>query len=403
MSILSGKKVLLGISAGIAAYKTASLVRLLVKQGAEVKVIMTPSSKQFITPLTLSTLSKNHVLSEFTETHDDNPVWNNHVDLGLWADLFLIAPASANTIAKMTSGQCDNLLLATYLSAKCPTYIAPAMDLDMYQHHSTLENLEKLCDIGVAIIPAEEGELASGLVGYGRMAEPENIVSYLSDHLLHSAPWYQKKVVITAGPTHEPIDPVRFIGNHSTGTMGYHLADVAAKLGAEVTLISGPTSLKVNHPNIVIQNIMTAEEMLTQMKLCFKESDITICAAAVSDYKPESMSHVKLKKSDTNLELILVKNPDILSWCGENKKKQFLVGFALETHNALTYAKAKMQNKNCDLLVLNSLSDAGAGFGTTTNQVTLIDKQLNTIPLELKNKRLVAEDICEFILNHYND
>ena len=399
MSILSGKRVLLGISAGIAAYKTVALVRLLIKQGADVKVIMTPAAKEFVTPLTLATISKNPVLSEFINTEEENPTWNNHVELGLWADLLLIAPATANTIAKMTSGQCDNLLLATYLSAKCPTYIAPAMDLDMYQHLSTSSNLEKLSSSGVAIIPAEEGELASGLVGYGRMAEPEHIVSYLTDHLLHVSPWFGKKVLITAGPTYEPIDPVRFIGNHSTGTMGYCLAEVAAQFGAEVILVSGPTHLVAKHPNIETLRVTTAEEMMAQVKNHYKKVDITICSAAVADYKPAAVSDIKLKKNDKPLELVLVRNPDILAWCGEQKKKQYLVGFALETHNALTYAKAKLQNKNCDLLVLNSLKDPGAGFGTTTNQVTLIDKHLSTFPLELNDKRIVAREICEFILN----
>ncbi len=399
MSILSGKKVLLGISAGIAAYKTVALVRLLIKQGADVKVIMTPSAKEFVTPLTLATISKHPVLSEFVNNDEENPTWNNHVELGIWADVLLIAPATANTIAKMTSGQCDNLLLATYLSAKCPTYIAPAMDLDMYQHLSTTSNLEKLSTNGVTIIPAEEGELASGLVGFGRMAEPEHIVNYLADHMMHVAPWFGKKVLITAGPTHEPIDPVRFIGNHSTGTMGYCLAEVAAQLGAEVILISGPTHLVANHPNIKTIRVTTAEEMMAQVKNFYKKVDIAICSAAVSDYKPEEVSDIKLKKNDKPLELVLVRNPDILAWCGEQKKKQYLVGFALETHNALTYAKAKLQNKNCDLLVLNSLKDIGAGFGTTTNQVTLIDKHLSTFPLELKDKSIVAREICEFIIN----
>ncbi len=403
MSILSGKRVLLGISAGIAAYKSVALVRLLIKHGADVRVVMTPASKEFVTPLTLSTLSKHPVLSEFSNTEQENPVWNNHVDLGLWADLFLIAPATANTLSKMSFGQCDNLLLATYLSAKCPTYVAPAMDLDMYQHLSTTANLEKLSSNGVTIIPAEEGELASGLVGYGRMSEPEHIVSYLSDHLLHNAPWYGKTVMITAGPTHEPIDPVRYIGNHSTGTMGYRLAEVAAQLGAEVILISGPTHLISDHPNIRTHRVITADDMMEVVKKNFQKADIAICSAAVADYKPVAASDIKLKKSDKPLELILVKNPDILAWCGEQKKKQYLIGFALETHNALTYAKAKLQNKNCDLIVLNSLRDTGAGFGTTTNQVTLIDKQLSTFPLELKDKSIVAQEICEFILKQKHD
>jgi phosphopantothenoylcysteine decarboxylase / phosphopantothenate---cysteine ligase len=398
MSILSGKKVLLAISAGVAAYKTASLVRLFIKSGAEVKVVMTPASKDFITPLTLSTLSKNPVYSTFYEKEEENELWNNHVDLGLWADLLLVAPATANTLSKMANGTCDNLLLATYLSAKCPVYFAPAMDLDMYQHPSTKNSLEKLQSFGNNLIPATSGELASGLVGEGRMAEPEDIVSFIENDILSKLPLKGKKVLITAGPTYESIDPVRFIGNHSTGKMGFEIAKSAANLGAEVILISGPTSQQIKHSFIQRIDVTSAEEMYNACHQYFKNSDIAILSAAVADYKPKNVATQKIKKTTTTLEIALEPTKDILASLGAIKNNQFLVGFALETNNEVENAKGKLQRKNLDLIVLNSLQDKGAGFATNTNKVTIIDKELNEIPFELKSKSEVAEDILKEIL-----
>ena len=402
MSILSGKKVLLAISAGIAAYKTASLVRLFIKSGAEVKVIMTPASKDFITPLTLSTLSKNPIASTFYDKEEENELWNNHVELGLWADIMLVAPATANTMSKMTNGTCDNLVLATYLSAKCPVYFAPAMDLDMYQHPSTKTSIEKLQSFGNVLIPAASGELASGLVGEGRMAEPEDIVAFIEKDIHSKLPLRGKKVLITAGPTYEAIDPVRFIGNHSSGKMGFEIAKFAANLGAEVTLISGPSSQQVQHSFVNRINVTSAHEMYNAAHRFYNDSDIAILSAAVADYKPKKTASQKIKKNDTSLEIQLEPTKDILASLGATKTKQFLVGFALETNNELENATRKLKRKNLDLIVLNSLQDKGAGFATNTNKITIIDGELNQIPFDLKSKSEVAIDILNEILKRIN-
>ena len=398
MSVLSGKKILLGITAGIAAYKTASLVRLFIKLGAEVKVIMTPASKDFITPLTLSTLSKNPVLSTFYDKEDENELWNNHVDLGLWADYFLVAPATANTLSKMANGVCDNLLLATYLSAKCPVYFAPAMDLDMYKHQTTKNSLEKLQSFSNVMIPATSGELASGLVGEGRMAEPQEIVSFIENDILNKLPLKGKKVLITAGPTYEAIDPVRFIGNHSSGKMGFALAKVAANLGAEVYLISGPSHQQIKHSLVHRIDVISAEEMYSTAHQYFNTVDVAILSAAVADYKPKNIADQKIKKKDSSLTIELEPTKDILASLGEIKESQLLVGFALETENEMENAKSKIKRKNLDLIVLNSLQDKGAGFATNTNKITIIDKNFNSKPFELKSKDEVAVDIMNEIL-----
>lgn len=399
MSVLSGKKVLLGVTAGIAAYKSAFLVRLLVKSGVDVKVVMTPSAKDFVTPLTLSTLSKNEVFSSFTNDEDENAQWNNHVELALWADLILIAPATANTLSKMAYGTCDNLLLAVYLSAKCPVYYAPAMDLDMYKHPSTIATFEKLNSFGNVQIPATAGELASGLVGKGRMAEPEDIVTFLEKDILKSLPLRGKKILITAGPTYEAIDPVRFIGNHSSGKMGYALAEVAGNLGAQVHLISGPSSLSISHPQIEVVHVVSAQQMYDASHEVFQTCDIAILSAAVADYKPAEVASEKIKKKDGSLTIQLEKTKDILASLGEIKKSQFLVGFALETQNEVENAKSKLIKKNLDLIVLNSLRDKGAGFGGDTNKVTLIDKDNKMSPFEVKSKMDVAKDILQHIID----
>ncbi|SFN79412.1 phosphopantothenoylcysteine decarboxylase / phosphopantothenate--cysteine ligase [Bizionia echini] len=399
MSLLSGKKILLGISAGIAAYKTATLVREFIKAGADVKVVMTPASKDFITPLTLSTLSKNPVYSSFTNLDDDNETWNNHVELGLWADLFIIAPATANTLSKMAHGVCDNLLLATYLSAKCPVYFAPAMDLDMYKHPSTVETFKILKGFGNAMIPATSGELASGLVGEGRMAEPEDITTFIENDILNKLPLRNIKVLITAGPTYEAIDPVRFIGNHSSGKMGYEIAKAAANLGAEVILISGPTHQILKHRSVKIIPVISAEEMYNAVHTHFKTIDIAILAAAVSDYKPKNVANQKIKKKEKTLSLELEKTKDILASLGQMKDKQFLVGFALETNNEIENAKGKLKSKNLNLIVLNSLKDKGAGFKSDTNKVTIIDENETITTFNLKSKEAVAVDILNAIIN----
>jgi len=398
MSILSGKNILLGISAGIAAYKSASLVRLFIKSGANVKVVMTPASKDFITPLTLSTLSKNPVFSSFVNEDEENDVWNNHVDLGLWADVFIIAPTTANTLSKMANGVCDNLLLATYLSAKCPVYFAPAMDLDMYKHQSTLNSINKLESFGNILIPATHGELASGLEGEGRMAEPEDIMTFVEQDILRELPFRGKKIMITAGPTYEAIDPVRFIGNHSSGKMGFEIAKASASLGAKVVLITGPTDQIVKHNLIQVIPVTSAQEMFDASHKYFDTVDIAICSAAVSDYKPKKMVSQKIKKSDSTLSLELEKTKDILASLGAVKKNQLIVGFALETNNELENAKAKLKKKNLDLIVLNSLKDKGAGFKSETNKVTLIDNKNNITQYQLKSKADVAKDILAEII-----
>lgn len=398
MSILSGKHILLGITAGIAAYKTANLVRLFIKAGAHVKVVMTPASKDFITPLTLSTLSKNPVFSSFVNDDDENAIWNNHVELGLWADLFIIAPATANTMAKMANGVCDNLLMATYLSAKCPVYFAPAMDLDMYKHESTRASFKTLKSFGNTMIPATSGELASGLVGEGRMAEPEDIVSFIEQDVLDQLPLKGKKVLLTAGPTYEAIDPVRFIGNHSSGKMGFEIAKAAANLGAEVILISGPTHQTVSHSLIKVIKVTSAAQMYAAAHEHFKSVDIAILSAAVADYRPKHVSNIKIKKKDSSFSIELEKTQDILKSLGQVKSHQFLVGFALETNNELENAKGKLKAKNLNLIVLNSLNDDGAGFGGATNKVTFITDTQDIIPHDLKSKEDVATDLMKQII-----
>jgi phosphopantothenoylcysteine decarboxylase/phosphopantothenate--cysteine ligase len=401
MSVLSGKKIILGISGGIAAYKTAALVRLLIKAGAHVQVIMTPASLDFITPLTLSTLSKNPVHSKFY-IEEDGATWNNHVELGLWADLIIIAPATANTLSKMVNGSCDNLLIATYLSAKCPVYFAPAMDLDMYKHPSTIASFSSLHQFGNIIIPAETGELASGLSGEGRMAEPENIVAFLEADLSGKLTLKGKKILITAGPTYESIDPIRFIGNHSSGKMGYDIAEVAANLGAEVILVSGPTSIALKNNSIKLIKVLSAAEMYDSCLEYYDSMDVVIAAAAVADYKPKVTASQKIKKTDEYFSIELEKTKDILAALGKLKENQFLIGFALETENEIENAKLKIQKKNLDLIVLNSLQDIGAGFGKPTNKVTFIDKDFNIEPIELKLKEEVAVDILNKVITHYH-
>ncbi|MBA5247219.1 bifunctional phosphopantothenoylcysteine decarboxylase/phosphopantothenate--cysteine ligase CoaBC [Marnyiella aurantia] len=394
--ILQDKKILIAITGGIAAYKINLLVRSFIKEGAEVQVIMTPAASNFVSPLTLSTLSKKPVYSDF---YSENGTWNSHVDLALWADLMIIAPCTANTLAKMMHGQCDNLVIATYLSAKCPVFIAPAMDLDMYAHPSTRQNLEIAEDFGHFIIPAEDGELASGLIGEGRMAEPETIIQSITDYLniySDSQSFAGKTVLITAGPTYEAIDPVRFIGNHSSGKMGFAIAEAAAARGAQVILISGPTSLQTGHERIQLIRITSAQEMYDQVFRFYDTVDVAIASAAVADYAPANVAAQKIKKSDSHLTIELIKNPDILAEMGLRKNNQFLVGFALETENEEENARGKLERKNLDMIVLNSLSDAGAGFGKDTNLVKFITSDGIT-EFGLKSKQAVAADILEFV------
>lgn len=398
MSVISGKNVLLGITGGIAAYKTTYLVRLLIKAGATVKVVMTPASRDFVTPLTLSTLSKNPVLSSFTNEENENDTWNNHVDLGLWADYMIIAPATANTMSKMVSGNIDNFLLAVYCSAKCPVYFAPAMDLDMYKHPSTRHSFDQLAAYGNKMIPAGTGELASGLSGEGRMAEPEEIVSFIEKDLESQLPLKGKICLITAGPTYEPIDPVRFIGNHSSGKMGAALALEMAEQGAQVILVMGPSHVVTDHVLIERINVSTAQEMYDAVHAHIHKSNYAIFSAAVADYKPVNAANQKIKKKSDTLTIELVKNPDILASIGAMKQRPFLVGFALETENELEHAFAKAEKKNTDLLVLNSTRDKEAGFGKDTNKITLIDRDRNTTVYETKPKSEVAKDIVNEII-----
>ena len=395
--MLKGKKVLLGVTASIAAYKTAELVRLFKKAGASVKVIQTEASLHFVTPLTLATLSENPVLSKMVDA--DSGEWNNHVDLGLWADFMVVAPLTANTMAKMTTGECDNLLLATYLSAKCPVYFAPAMDLDMYKHPSTLYNIEKLQSFGNILIPSGFGELASGLVGEGRMAEPSEIIEHIIADLSKDLPLSNIEVLITAGPTYEAIDPIRFIGNRSSGKMGIALALECANNGAKVNLVLGPSHIVVKHSNISVSKVESASEMFKMVNSYFKSSDIAIFAAAVADYTPSFVARNKIKKSDEKLTISLLKTTDILSEMALKKTaKQFVVGFALETENELENAKEKLKSKNLDMIVLNSLNNKGAGFEHNTNKITIIDKQNNIFDFELKDKSEVAKDIIAKII-----
>ena len=402
MSFLIGKKVLVGVSGGIAAYKSPEIVRQLIKKGSEVKVIMTPSSKDFVTPLSLSTVSKNPVLSSFTSEDLDNPLWNNHVDIANWADLFLIAPATSNTISSMANGNCNNLLLATYLSSKCPVIIAPAMDLDMYEHTSNKKNLRKLKSYGNIILPVGEGFLASGLNGKGRMLDPKEIINFIDDFFKNKLTLYEKKILITAGPTFEKIDLVRFIGNYSSGKMGFSLARVALELGAKVYLITGPTAQKINHPNLEQIDIISALDMLDKVKSLYKKVDIAIASAAVSDFKPIKRLNKKIKKEDDIKMLKLEKTVDVLDYMGKNKKNQFLVGFALESENEIKNAKYKLKNKNLDFIVLNSLKEKKGGFNSDKNKITIIKKDFSTKDFNLKSKINVAKDVFKVIINEIN-
>ena len=398
--MLAGKKILLAVCGSIAAYKTAFFVRLLVKEGAEVQVVMTESAKAFISPLTLSTLSKRPVYSDFVK--DDSGQWTNHVELGLWADLLVIAPMSAHTLGKLAHGICDNLVIATYLSAKCSVMVSPAMDLDMYRHPTTIENLIRLTNFGNIIINAEHGELASGLVGEGRMAEPETILKRIKSHFAETLDFKGKTILMTSGPTHEAIDPVRFIGNHSTGKMGYAIAMELASRGAQIHFISGPVSSYPSHQKITVQKVQSAEEMLTLAKRHFPNVNIAIFAAAVADYKPSSVADQKIKKNGKSLSIQLLPNPDIAKELGQLKSKQFSVGFALETENEAVNAAKKLKSKNFDLIVLNSLNHAGAGFAHDTNKVTIFDKENNTFDFELKEKAEVAKDLVDLIYQKTN-
>ena len=391
---LSGKKILIAVTGGIAAYKINTLVRDFIKNGAEVQVLLTPSAKEFVSPLTLSTLSKRKVFSEFSSQDGE---WNSHVDLALWADVMLVAPCTANTLAKMVNGICDNLVIATYLSAKCPVFIAPAMDLDMYIHPSTERNLKLAKEYGNIIIPAEEGELASGLVGKGRMAETETIYKTIVDFFnsKQKKSLAGKTVLVTAGPTYEAIDPVRFIGNHSSGKMGFAIAEEAEKRGAKVILISGPTALSTNK-NISLEKVNSTKEMYNAVFQHFDNTDIAIMSAAVADYAPKEIAQEKIKKNDEEMNITLVKNPDILKTMGEKKKNQFLVGFALETQNEEENAKGKLVRKNLDMIVLNSLKDSGAGFKNDTNKIKIITPS-GQKDFALKSKEDVAKDILDFV------
>lgn len=397
---MKGRKIILGVTGSIAAYKAAVLTRLLVKEGADVKVVMTEAAKDFITPLTLSTLSKNPVLSQFVK--NETGVWNNHVELGLWADAMVIAPVSANTLAKMAHGECDNLLLAVYLSARCPVFLAPAMDLDMLQHPSTKKNLQSLQEYGNHLLAPGHGELASGLVGVGRMTEPEEILEQLKEFFSEKKKLSGKHALVTAGPTHEALDPVRFIGNNSSGKMGYAIAEALATEGAKVTLVSGPTHLTLAHPNIEVRRVTSAADMYEACKTVFPFVDIAVLSAAVADYRPATVADQKIKKKDNDLTLQLVKTHDIAAELGKLKKNgQFVVGFALETENEVQNATKKIEAKNFDLIVLNSLNDVGAGFGHDTNKIKLIDKKGEVFEFSLKNKKEVACDIVTAIVQRY--
>lgn len=394
---LTGKNILLGVTGGIAAYKAANLTRLLVKQGANVKIVMTPAAKQFITPLTLATLSQNPILVDFY--NPENGEWNSHVKLGMWADAMIVAPATANTIAKMANGIADNLLTTSYLSAKCPVFVAPAMDLDMYAHTATQRNIEALRLVGNIIVDAEDGELASGLNGKGRMAEPETIIGVVDDYFCKNQRLSGKSILITAGPTYEKIDPVRFIGNYSSGKMGFALAEVAAREGAKVTLVSGPTKLAVINPNINRIDVESAQQMYEACLQNFPKCDAAIMAAAVADYRPAMQCDQKMKKSDKSFSLELEATPDIAKSLGAIKKTgQKLVGFALETENGRENAKEKLQKKNLDFIVLNNANEKGAGFNTDTNHITIIKKDGEVVEYPTKDKMSVASDIIDQLL-----
>lgn len=396
--MISSKRIIVGVTGSIAAYKSTYLVRELIKHGAEVKVVLSPSALEFVTPLTLATLSKNPVHSNFTEDKDSGE-WTNHVDLGLWGDLMILAPASANTISKMVTGACDNFLMATYLSAKCPVMVAPAMDLDMYAHKATEANLKTLAERGITVLDSPSGELASGLSGKGRMLEPEHIVMEINSFFESKAPLRGKKALVTAGPTYENIDPVRFIGNYSSGKMGFAIAEQLALKGAQVTLVSGPTSLTIEHEHITLIRVTSALEMKAACDKAFPEVDFTIMAAAVADYRPATSADMKIKREKKGaFEIALIPNPDIIKGLGEVKKPhQFLLGFALETNNAVENAQKKIKSKNLNAIVLNSLEDDGAGFGVDTNKVSIIDADNKITRFELKSKQEVAADIVDFI------
>jgi phosphopantothenoylcysteine decarboxylase / phosphopantothenate---cysteine ligase len=396
--MIEGRKILIGITGSIAAYKSIYLVRLLIKAGAEVKVIMTPSARDFVSALTLSTLSRNKVLVDLFEEGS----WANHVELGRWADLMIIAPLSCNTMAKMANGQCDNLLLAAWLSATCPVVVAPAMDEDMWKHPATRDNVGKLQKFGNTVIPAETGELASGLYGEGRMAEPEHILDFISSRFFLSQPLKGKKALVTAGPTYEPIDPVRFIGNQSSGKMGIAIARELHERGADVTLVLGPSQLPIQSNGIEVERVITADQMYQACDRYFDKADITIMAAAVADYSPREAAPEKIKKKDATLQLELLKTRDILKSMGERKRDdQVLVGFALETNNEIEHSREKLKSKNADLIVLNSLAETGAGFGHDTNKVTILERNGGEYEFPLKTKNEVAKDIVDTIIRLY--
>ncbi len=397
--MLKGKRIVLGITGGIAAYKVATLIRILKKNGAEVKCILTPASSDFISPLTVATLSENPAYQVFW--NNENGVWTNHVELGAWGDLMVIAPLTANTLAKMATGLCDNLLMASYLSAKCPVIVAPAMDLDMYAHLTTVDNLEIIKGHGVKVIPAESGFLASGLEGQGRMAEPEVIAENIEAFFTKRESLKGQRILITAGPTYEGIDPVRFIGNHSSGKMGFNIAEEALERGAEVILVTGPTHCSLNHEQLTRIDVRTADQMLEAVQKNFESCSGGVFSAAVSDYKPLSQADHKIKKSSDSMSIELVKNPDILMNTGRNKRDdQWLIGFALETQNAMENAKGKLERKNLDLIVVNTLEDQGAGFGHDTNKITLLDKNNNSTKFELSSKREAASNILTYLSQH---
>lgn len=390
MKGLRGKKIVVGVTGGIAAYKTPFIVRSFIKAGAEVRVILTSDAASFVSPLTLSTLSKNEVYTSF---YKENHQWNNHIEIALWADALLFAPLTANTLSKFAHGLCDELLHAVYLSAKCPVFFAPAMDLDMYAHPTTRDNIQRLKSYGAIEIEAQEGELASGLFGKGRMEEPEVIVQRLHDFFSSEQLFSGKKILITAGPTYEPIDPVRFVGNHSSGKMGFEIAEAAANMGAEVILVSGPTTMNIQHPNVALVRVQTALEMLSACEKVFDTVDVFIAAAAVADYRPNIVATEKIKKEGEEMQIAMRKNPDILQTLSLRKKtQQKVIGFALETQNEIEQARAKLERKKLDMIVLNSLRDEGAGFQTSTNKVTFITE--NTIePQPLLPKTEVARQL----------
>jgi len=406
MSLLYNRKVLLGVSGSIAAYKSAHLVRELIKRGAEVQVVITDAAKDFVTPLTLSTLSTRPVYSAFIEDEQKAyGVWNNHVEMGLWADLMVIAPASSNTLSKMATGACDNLLTAVYLSAKCPVFAAPAMDLDMYANGATSDNLKVLEQRGVGIIDSDYGELASGLVGKGRMAEPEAIADHLEEYLRSTLPLFGKKVLINAGPTHEHLDPVRFLGNNSSGKMGAAIAAAARDLGADVRLVLGPTQTTLDLKGITVTRVTSADDMLSAMVSEFTDSSLTVCCAAVSDYKPVSQAEHKIKKSDEgdSLTISLEKTPDILSTLGTLKRDEnHLVGFALETRDGESYAKQKLIKKNASAIVLNTLGKQGVGFETDTNEVSVYTASGKTFSFPLTSKIALGKSLLELFMSEFN-